>query len=294
MKTGKDTRSFSTQKHAQGHWDTSISKTGNPVLRFMFSYLSYKRKGVDALAREMAAITPALVLDAGAGKGAYAYWFLGKKNATVITIDWSFDALRGVFAPKQGGILRVCADLHMLPFKSEVADGLFSIDTLGHVENCATVLDEFLRVCKPSSLLFVHSECSDYRSRWPDRALIARLHKDVPAEYDGHLSLHRTEELYALYSRRFHVRSFVNPAGYLGWLLGYPEKYRMAFMAAHWAPMTLITSIFAKLKSLRLIGIKIRFLNAFTNHCEVFFGLKGGGSCFAMLKKPGQDVSDLG
>jgi Methyltransferase domain. len=262
------------------------------MLRCLLSYVSYKRKGVDALAREMATVSPAFVLDAGAGKGAYAHWFLGKKKATIIAIDWSFAALRELCAPQQGRILPVCADLQMLPFKSGVANGLFSIDTLGHLNNCEMALDEFLRVCKPSSPIFIHSECGDYQSRWPDKRLIARLHKDVLADYDGHVSLHRAEELYRLYSRRFHVLSFINPAGYFGWLLGYPEKYRMAFAAAHFAPMTFITFIFAKLKRLPFIGMKVRCLNAFTNHCEVFFGLKGGGSCFAMLKKPDQDSQD--
>jgi ubiquinone/menaquinone biosynthesis C-methylase UbiE len=292
MITGNGSRTFSTQKHVQGHWDTSISKTSNGLARGLLSYLSYKRKGVDALARAMGAQTPGFVFDAGAGKGAYAHWFLGKKTTTIIAIDWSFDALRGLCAPRQGCIIPVCADLHMLPFKSGVADALYSIDTLGHVDNCAKALDEFLRICKPASLLFIHSECNDYRLRWPDRWLIKRLHKDLLAEYDGHLSLHRSEELYALYSRRFHVKSFVNPAGYFGWLLGYPEKYRMAFAAARFKSMTLITSIFAMLKKLPIIGICVRFVNAFTNHCEVFFGLQGGGSCFAALKTPDQSTQD--
>lgn len=292
MMTGHGTRTFSSLKHAQGDWDTSISKTSNRVLRCLLSYMSYKRNGVDALARAIGTETPGFVLDAGAGKGAYAHWFLGKKKTTIIAIDWSFDALRELCRPQQGRIVPVCADLHMLPFKSGVADALYSIDTLGHVHDCAMALDEFLRICKPASLLFIHSECSDYRSRWPDRWLIERLHKDWLAEYDGHVSLFRAEELYKHYGRRFHVESFINPAGYFGWLLGYPEKYRMAFAAARLSPMTFITSIFATFKRLPLIGIGVRCLNAMTNHWEVFFGLKGGGSCFALLKKPDQDSQD--
>jgi hypothetical protein len=40
----------------------------------------------------------------------------------------------------------------------------------------------------------------------------------------------------------------------------------------------------------------MRLINAFTNHAEFFFGLTGGGSCFAMLKKPDEDIktSELG
>jgi len=51
-----------------------------PCARGLLSYLSYKRKGVDTLARAMGAQTPGFVFDAGSGKGAYAHWFLGKKT----------------------------------------------------------------------------------------------------------------------------------------------------------------------------------------------------------------------
>jgi SAM-dependent methyltransferase len=294
MTKGLDTRSFSDQKHAHGRWNTATVKTDRGFIRAALCYVSQKRKGVDALAKS--AVSPAVVFDAGAGKGAYGHWFLGRKEATIIAIDWSPSALHLIEAPATGRILSVCADLHFLPFKPAVADALYSIDSLGHVRDCALALDEMMRVCKPSAPLFIHSECCDYRSRWPDNALIEKLGRDMPAEQDGHLFLHSSEHLHTLYSRRFHVRSFTNPAGYFGWLLGYPEKYQPAFIAAGWKGAALLSGAFSAIKNLPVIGGLMRLINAFTNHAEFFFGLSGGGSCFAMLKKPDEDIktSELG
>jgi hypothetical protein len=112
------------------------------------------------------------------------------------------------------------------------------------------------------------------------------LGEDVLARHDGHNFLNNANELYALFSRRFQMQSFVHPAGYCGFFLGYPEKYRMAFIQAHCRALALLTSVFVVLKRAPVFGFAVRLLNALTNHCEVFLGLKGGGSCFAMMKKP--------
>lgn len=286
MAPSLSTPTFSTDKHTRGLWDTRALDYRNPALRRLLSYISYKRDGVDTLAKTAA--SACFVLDAGAGKGAYGRWFLGRRpQAGVVAIDWSYEALRALpQATGRGRIFPVCADLQKMPFKSNSMDALYSIDTLGHVPRAEAALDEFMRVCKKEAPLFVHSECGDYRSRWPDRILLRRLGKDLLAEYDGHVSLYRSEELYALYSRRFVVGSFINPAGYLGWLLGYPEKYQRAFLAARWGWPAALTGIAAVLKNVPLIGAGVRLLNALTNHSEVFFGLKGGGSCFAHMRKP--------
>jgi SAM-dependent methyltransferase len=277
-------RHFSTDKHVHGQWDTRVVGGRNPLIRAAISYCSYKRAYVDTLAK----ITHGeFVLDAGCGKGAYSHWYQTRRPAAVcIAVDWSEAALRQVIPSPTGRIFRVCADVRFLPFRSECMDALFSVDTLGHIDNCAIGLDEFSRVCKKNATLFLHSECRDYQERWPDRALIRQLGEDMPARCDGHEFIKFADDLYALYSRRFQLQSFINPAGYCGFFLGYPEKYQMAFAQANWRLLTVITSVFALLKKAPLLGIFIRYVNAFSNHCEVFFGLKGGGSCFAMMKKP--------
>jgi ubiquinone/menaquinone biosynthesis C-methylase UbiE len=279
-------RRFSTEKHLQGQWDTRVVIARNPFFRTAVSYCSYKRAFVDKLAKSAEAAQH-VVLDAGCGKGAYSHWYLGRRKAALcIALDWSETALRMARASKEGRILRVCADVRHLPFRSESMDALFSIDTLGHVDNCASAADEFLRVCKRGSSLFLHSECRDYQKKWPDSALMRRLGDDVLARYDGHDFLRFADELYMLYSQRFRMLSFIHPAGYCGFLLGYPEKYRMAFIKVQWRFMAFVASVFAFLKRAPVLGGVIRIMNAWTNHCEVFFGLKGGGSCFAMMKKP--------
>jgi ubiquinone/menaquinone biosynthesis C-methylase UbiE len=285
MAKRRSTHRFSTEKHITGQWNTRVVLSGNPLLRAVISYCSYKRFHVDKLATVVNSLH--FVLDAGCGKGAYSHWFLGKRpSSACIAVDWSEAALHMVEPSGKGTILRVCADVRHLPFRSASIDGLFSIDTLGHIDDCAMALDEFQRVCKVGSPLFLHSECSDYQKMWPDSALIRQLGKDMLARHDGHDFLKSAQELYMLYSRRFRMLSFFNPAGFCGVLLGYPEKYCMVFKEAQWPFMAIAASVFAWIKKAPVLGGAIRLANAWTNHCEVFFGFKGGGSCFAMMKKP--------
>ena len=73
-------RSFSDEKHASGEWRTRIIFSANPVVRLLLRYCSFKRSGIDTLAKKVAAAypkRPRLVVDLGSGQGAYAHWFLG-------------------------------------------------------------------------------------------------------------------------------------------------------------------------------------------------------------------------
>lgn len=278
-------RNQSEDLHVSGRWQTTISSTGNPFIRLLWNFLSYKRKGISYLAAQ--ATNAKHVLDLGAGNGAYSQWFLGRKSPVTITaVDWSFTGLQKIITSPKGSCNRVCADIHNLPFKSQVFDTLFSIDTLGHVSHLNMVLDEVLRVTENGARLFLHSECSDYQYRWPDKHLIRKNKRDILAEQDGHFSLKTSALIHSLYQQRFHIRSFFSPAGILGWLLGYPEKYRLGFKQAHYHLLTGLTTLFASIKKIPVLGAALRFLNASTNHLELFFGLYGGGSCFSFLEKP--------
>jgi SAM-dependent methyltransferase len=288
-------RAFSDAKHASGDWNTRVSATRSRLLRFCADFLSQKRRGVD----DLAAMAPdtGMVLDAGAGRGAYSVWFAargarGARNArTVVSVDISFEALKriaDVCGPLglKGKIRAVCADLHALPFREERFCAVFSVDTLGHVADVNKVLDELHRCASAGAPLFLHSECADYRRRWPDRMLIRKLGKDLPALADGHENIREARELFMLYTRRFRVLSFFNPAGYFGWFLGYPEKYCPAFAAAGLGPLARFCAICASVKRMPVLGLLMRLKNALTNHCENFLGLTGGGSCFALVRKP--------
>jgi ubiquinone/menaquinone biosynthesis C-methylase UbiE len=284
MAQSRQQRAFSDSKHNDGQWNTRIFIPRYRLLRACAAYCSFKRAGVDELAKK--SNNANFILDAGAGSGAYSHWYCGRANASAcIAVDWSEKALRRIPLCNAGRILPVCADLRFLPFRSSSIDALFSIDTLGHIQHCESALDEFSRVCKSGAKLFLHSECRDYQSRWPDRSLMRKLGDDIAARNDGHDFLKYSAELYEQYSRRFRVRSFINPAGYCGFILGYPEKYYGAFLKAHLHIWGSIARLFSLLKKAPGIGIGLRFVNALTNHCEVFFKLKGGGSCFAKLVK---------
>jgi len=278
-------RSFSESYHVTGKGKTRVSSTKNPLIRLLWNFYSYKRKGVDTLAGS--ATGNNYVLDLGSGNGAYSHWYLGKKpRSKLIAVDWSFAALKNFTGPKNGLSLRICADVLYLPFKPEIFDTIFSIDTLGHVSHIKGVLDELLRVGTCGASLFLHSECSDYQYRWPDNLLIRKNTKDVVAELDGHFSLHTSETIHSLYHQRFYIRSFFSPAGILGWLIGYPEKYRIGFKQARLHLFTAITTITAIIKKIPVLGLMLRLFNAVPNRIELFFGLYGGGSCFAFLEKP--------
>jgi ubiquinone/menaquinone biosynthesis C-methylase UbiE len=220
-------RSFSDNKYVSGQWRTRTVFSTNPVIRYLLRYCSFKRSGVDALAIKVRSIVsrPLLVIDLGSGQGAYAHWFSGRTPATIIAIDWSREALTRIPPAKagRGKILRICADAGNLPVKSESADALYSLDTLGHVRSIAAVLDEILRVTKPGAPLFIHSECGDYRGRWPDTMLMKRLGGDFLADYDDHQSILPFANLRSLYTRRFIIESIFSAAGLTGWLTGYPE-----------------------------------------------------------------------
>lgn len=257
-------------------------KGGNPVVRAFFRYMSFKRALVDDLAKTC---TPqSLVLDLGCGNGAYGVWFHGRSPATVVSLDWSFEAIRSV--RKRQPAFAVCADATGLPFKSEVFDAAYSVDTLGHVGDIPAALNELLRTVRPDGRLSIHSECSDIQARWPDRQLDAVLGSDGLAALDGHISAWTSAQLRDAFTRRFTLRTIYSPAGYLGWLSGYPEKYLGAMLRAGWWPLLPLVWAFSFVKSLPVLGWLLRLVNVTTNHLELALGLNGGGSCFAFMERP--------
>ena len=112
-------RSFSENYHVTGKGKTKISSTKNLLIRSLWNFFSYKRKCIERLARS--ASDKHYVLDLGSGNGAYSCWYLGKKpRSKLIAVDWSFAALKNFTRPKEGLLLRICADVHSLPLKPEI------------------------------------------------------------------------------------------------------------------------------------------------------------------------------
>lgn len=272
-------RNFSRQKYRSGCWRTTSVPCANPIVRRGIRLLSFKHQCVDELARKC---NPDFtVVDFGCGIGSYSHFFLCHCPSTLCAIDWSPEALGRIPKPKKGNLFRICADLHFLPLKSSTVDALFSVDTLGHCKNQELALDEINRICRSGAPLFLHSECSDFRRHWPDRLLVKKDGSDCLSDIDGHFSIRPSTAMRSLYEQRFSLKGFFSPRGILAWCIGYPEKYCKAFRSCGNTILTVITCLFSTVKSLPGMKPVFRCMNTFSNRCELFLGIEGGGSCFA-------------
>ena len=275
----QDDRSFSRRQYQSGRWHTATPRLSNPLQRWLLGCVSFKHTELDRFARRC--LPHAIVVDLGAGIGSYARFFLERVPATVIAIDWSPEALQKIPSPPWGSLWKICADAHHLPLKPSRIDALYTIDTLGHLRHQEQVLDEITRICRSGAPLFIHSECSDYRSRWPDRMLIRRTGTDRIAELDGHFGIRTSATMRVLYEQRFTISRFYSPAGILGWLTGYPDKYLKPLRESRAYVPALAAALCVVIKIVPVCKHLLRWLNTCSNRLELFLGMQGGGSCFA-------------
>jgi GT2 family glycosyltransferase/SAM-dependent methyltransferase len=279
-----DLRSFSNDRHHKQVWGSAISSVPG-FLRQYVNLFSFKHSGVDRLAQKYT--ERSRIIDFGAGNCSFSIYLASKRNCTVVAVDWSFNALKNArLKYSHLRIIPVCADLHHLPFKKESFTAFITIDTFGHLYNPEKALDSLYHVLQPGANGFFHSECADYRKRWPDSMLISRNGRDIPAESDGHISLLPGDAITKILKSRFTVISSFSPAGYLGWLTGYPEKYAAAFARAGNKPLYRLTNWMSHVKKNIPGKLLLRMINYLTNRTELFFNFQGGGSFFADVVKP--------
>jgi len=276
-------RDFSKYQHAKGVWDSRKVYAKSAVVKSIIKVFSFKRNGVSRLSKNKNKTSR--VLDAGAGKGAYTHWFLQQCPCTIYAVDWVFESLITIPKSQNGTVIRICADLQHLPIKSGCLDAAFSIDTIGHLEEKSKAISELARVTKIKSSLFIHSEISDYQRKWPDAMLIKKSGYDIIASIDGHHNLLSCSEMEQLCSQYFKIVSCVSPAGLMGWLIGYPEKYSIAFNKAHCVFWGYMVELCAKLKKITCLKLLLHCINIITNRIEILCRMGGGGSCFLMLEK---------
>ncbi len=281
--TGRDARRFAEHRHSTGAWNTRVLRASSPLIRRLSSYISFKRKEASVLAARTSPGT--LTLDLGAGAGAYSKWFLDIRHTKVVACDWSFQALCAARSLDER-ILPVCADARFLPFSNRCFGAALTIDMLGHIPETESVIAELRRVARGGARIFLHSECADYRNRWPDRMLIDACGEDAPAAIDGHTNLKTSGELIEMTARQFIVEHSYSPAGRLGWLLGYPEKYRLAFRRAGKLGWYALTSLLAACKGAPGAGLMLRIINSMTNYAELAWNHQGGGSVFIRARTP--------
>jgi GT2 family glycosyltransferase/SAM-dependent methyltransferase len=279
-----DLRSLSDNKHQHQVWGSGIYFVPKCLKRSV-DLFSFKHAGIDRLAKSCRSNTR--VLDFGTGNGNFSVYFSTTCQSTIIAADWSFEALKQ--AKKKFSSYRifpVCADLHALPFKDSSFAAFFTIDVFGHLYDPRKALDSLYCVLQPGARGFFHSECADYQKRWPDSMLITKNGRDIPAEIDGHVSLFTTDTIKSSLSSKFNIIKSFSPAGYSGWLTGYPEKYTAAFSQTGEKTLFTLTSLFSKIKSYFPGKILLRTFNYLTNGIELLLNLQGGGSLFADVIKP--------
>jgi hypothetical protein len=107
------------------------------------------------------------------------------------------------------------------------------------------------------------------------------LGRDLLAQRDGHIGLRESFDLCSALKTRFTLEEAFSPAGLLGWLIGYPEKYLSAFWAAGHPMPYAACCFFAAVKRTPGAGALLRLVNAWTNKLELLLGITGGGSFFA-------------
>ncbi len=182
-------RTFNNGKHARGEWDTTILTYRKGPLRAAADFCSAKRRGVTHLAD--VAPQARLVLDAGTGNGAHTIWFLARRQCSVVCIDLSFEALRKI-GPSHarsgagGRALPVCADLATLPFKQNIFDAIFSVDTFGHVSDVNATLDELARTAALGIIAFLSQRMRRLQIPLARPGAYSAPGRDAPAELDGH------------------------------------------------------------------------------------------------------------
>jgi GT2 family glycosyltransferase/SAM-dependent methyltransferase len=282
--SSNDLRSFSDDRHQKQVWGSRVYSVPGHI-RYFVNFFSFKHSGIERLAQRYT--IKSRVLDFGAGNCNFSIYLATKCACTVVATDWSFEALKNArhkFSHLR--ILPVCADLHALPFKRGSFSGFFTIDTFGHLSNPTVALGGLHQVLKPGATGFFHSECADYKSRWPDSMLIAKNGRDIPAESDGHVSLLLSKTIISLLEMNFNLISSFSPAGYLGWLTGYPEKYTNAFAHAGKPFLYKLTKTLSQIKKSLPGKLLLRIGNYLTNRLELFLNMQGGGSFFADVIKP--------
>ncbi len=101
------------------------------------------------------------VLDIGTGSGWMAI-VLAQAGYRVTTVDVEQEAIQRArmrARDEENGILREIrfetADACSLPFRDQQFDAVFSFDTMHHMPDCAAVIAESRRVCKPDGVLMI-------------------------------------------------------------------------------------------------------------------------------------------
>jgi SAM-dependent methyltransferase len=172
------------------------------------------------------------VLDVGCGEGRHTFEAL-RRGAEVVSVDIDAGALRktawaaGSLGPASGR-LAVRADARALPFPDAAFDRVICAETLEHIDDDATAIDELARVLRPGGRLAL-----TVPRYLPERVCwaLSREYRETPG---GHVRIYRGSELRAAGEGAglrcvavHHAHALHTPYWWLRCLLGPPERARL-------------------------------------------------------------------
>jgi SAM-dependent methyltransferase len=101
------------------------------------------------------------ILDAACGMGYGTAMLAGAGATEVVGVDLDEEVVARLQAAAKPGTVFAVADLRKLPYGDDEFDLVVSFETIEHVDNPETVLDELTRVLKPEGLLIVSTPNRD-------------------------------------------------------------------------------------------------------------------------------------
>lgn len=129
------------------HFAKVSSKKGDALIEYIESFdeNSHKRKKV---------------LDIGSSWGCFQAWQFAKRDYSVTATELCPEF---IFASdkiaKECYFERVITDCTVLPFKDQSFDIIFCKETLHHINDPSSLLDEMWRVCSPNGLIVIKEPC---------------------------------------------------------------------------------------------------------------------------------------
>jgi len=133
------------------------TKQQNRLFHWFSPYYDYfiRKPEVDRLKAQLKLPSGGCLLDLGGGTGRVSQ-YLADSTLTVVVGDINASML--FQAKRKGGIRLIQLDASALPIASESVDGILVVDALHHFQNPRRIVDEMMRVLKPTGRIVIEEQ----------------------------------------------------------------------------------------------------------------------------------------